>query len=213
MEKIFVEVKKRDKSGKGVARKLRAQKLIPGVIYGGNDEPIPIQMDQHDAINIIKTTKKKVVFVEMSVRNNGGKRNELVVLRDYQVEPIKYDLLDVEFMRVDREKPLEVECPLIIEGTPEGVKKGGVLQVLREHLTVFGKIDQIPEAIHYDVSNLDIGDVVHIADIEAPEGVELVYETNFPVINILAPETEEPETEETEEPETQEEKTKEKKEN
>ena len=131
----------------------------------------------------------------------GDKGDEVaVMLKDYQLDPIKRTVVHADFYEVDLQKPLEVEVSLVLTGKPIGVEAGGMLQQIRRELLVSALLLDLPEQIEVDVSQLDIGDSVHVEEIPVPDGVTFIYDVNFTVATVSSPRVqEEAEAEEAEE--------------
>jgi large subunit ribosomal protein L25 len=185
----------RPEKGKGPAGRLRKEGLIPAVFYGTNKPSQPITVNYKEL--------KKVVFSGTSARSifklrvgDGDKGDEVaVMLKDYQLDPIKRTVVHADFYEVDLTKPLEIEVPVVLTGKPIGVEAGGMLQQIRRELLVSALLLDLPEEIEIDVSQLDIGDSIHVEEVAVPDGVTFIYDVNFTVATVSSPRVQEEEAE------------------
>jgi large subunit ribosomal protein L25 len=180
----------RDKSGKGPARRLRAQGLVPAVCYGPYDkQPLMVAIDPEALTKAIATPHKFNTVIKLEV--DGQTRT--VLFKAYEKDPVDGHILHVDFLDVRMDHDVVVNVPVILTGKPVGVTEGGILQQVSRTLPVICKPSQIPEKIEVDVSNLKIAESIHISDIKPPEGVRfktnVIKNATIAVVNI--PEKEE----------------------
>lgn len=194
-----LQAEKREGTGKGVARKLRAGGRVPAVVYGQGEDAIALTVDAHDARHLFERISVENTIVELSV---GGEVMETLV-REVQVHPFRPELLHIDFYKVQKGVKVHVEIPVHLTGIPEGVKShGGVLQQVVHDLPVLTIPSLIPDAFEVDVSALDVGDSMHVSDIELPEGVEVQLDADRTLCSVIIPKglaAEEEEEEEDEE--------------
>lgn len=177
----------RAEKGKGPNRRLRAQGLIPAVVYGPHREPAHVSVDPALLQKAIATPHKFNTLLTLQL--DGGAKQ--VLFKDYEVDPVSRKLLHADFIEVELDKPVRVQVPISITGRAEGVAAGGILTVSAHEITVEALPAKIPAQIEVDVTPLKIGGSIHIADVKAPEGVKVRYQTNFTVAVVTAPEKEE----------------------
>lgn len=200
MEKFVLNVMKRQKRGKGVARQLRNEGYIPCIIYkGGQSEPVQITFKEILPFMNIATREKLFVTLKFE---DGEKQ---AILQDYQVDPITGKLLHVDFMEVSATEKIRVTVPVVLIGEPIGVKQDkGVLQHGISEIEIEAIPEKIPGHIEVDVSELEVGDSIHVRDIKFEEGIKVLSDADE-VIATLTVEAEEieiaPSTAETVEPE------------
>jgi len=180
----------RDKSGKGPARRLRAQGLVPAVCYGPYDkQPLMVAVDPEALAKAIATPHKFNTVIKLEV--DGQTRT--VLFKDYEKDPVDGHVLHVDFLDVRMDQEVVVNVPVVLVGKPVGVTEGGILQQVSRTLPVICKPAQIPEKIEVDVSNLKIAESIHISDIKPPEGVRfktnIIKNATIAVVNV--PEKEE----------------------
>lgn len=191
----------RSDSGKGASRRLRRDGKIPAIMYGGSDEPQSIMLGHND---ILKRLEHEAFFAHVLTITIDGAVSK-VVLRDMQRHPAKPTIMHMDFMRIDENKPIRVHTPLhfIGEDAAPGVKAGGLVthELVEVEIEVLPKY--LPEFIEIDISALDIGDSLHLTDLNLPETgvlVELARGESHdqPVVSIHARRGELEETDEVE---------------
>ena len=204
MKQVNITAFKREKTGKNFAKKLRKQGLIPAIIYGPRDIPMPIAVKFNELERIFARYKGETIIFNIKIQN-GETINKSAILKDYQTDPVTDRIIHLDFYAIHEGETLSIDVPLEFVGKPEGVAKGGVLEILRHEITIECTPANIPDKIQIDISSLDIGDTLHIEDIKLPEGVKIAEDPKEPVVTIVAEQTESEATEE----ETQTESTKE----
>lgn len=172
--------------GKGAARALRREGLIPAVIYGDKKPPLPIAISYKEAMRSIYAGGflSHVVTVEVD-----GEKHR-VIPRDYQLDPVKDKALHVDFLRIGKGAKINVQVPVHFanEDKSPGIKRGGVLNVVHHTLDLTVDADNIPEEIVIDLSGLDVGDSIHIASIKLPAGAtDHSHEQDLTIATIVAP--------------------------
>jgi len=188
----------RDRAGKGAARAIRRAGRVPAVIYGAKKDPVMISLDP---IDLMKELRQQGFFARVYEISVAGDK-ERVLPRDMQVDPVTDDPMHVDFMRLSRGATInvEIEVNFINDEESPGLKRGGVLNVVRHAVELICPMDAIPESLTADLTGLDINDSIHISEIELPEGVTpSITDRDFTVATIAAPSVEElPEDEEEE---------------
>ena len=166
---IAIKASARPRSGKGAARTARREGKVPGVIYGGNSEPETISLDHNELWKTVLRGRFLATVFEIDVDG----RKTRVVPRDLQLDPVKDIPIHVDFQRVTAASRIRVKVPtrFINETASPGIKRGGVLNVVRREVEVFCPPDQIPLAFDFDLTGLEIGRSIHISATRLPEGV------------------------------------------
>jgi large subunit ribosomal protein L25 len=167
-----LSAKRRTETGKGAARKIRATGQIPAVIYGKDQEPIALTVDAKEALQLFHSISVENTIVNVQVDEDDEVLETLV--REIQMHPFRPDLVHVDFYCIQRGVAMEVDVPINYSGTPEGVKFGGVLEVILHELRVKSIPSKFPESIEVDVSALEIGDSIHARDLQMEDEVELL---------------------------------------
>lgn len=194
MEFLELKVNKRESVGNGPARALRREKKVPAVLYGPQIESILLTVNTVDLENAIKKSKGGQVFINLMVQN-GKAVSHYAMVKELQTHPLNGDFLHVDFYEIALERKIKVKVPVVTKGKSKGVELGGMLQVVRRDLEVSCLPAQIPEAIEIDITDLDIGDSVHVEEIHLEGDVEFEADVNFTVVTVLSPKVEEEEEE------------------
>jgi large subunit ribosomal protein L25 len=172
--------------GKGAARAVRRSGQVPAVIYGGKQAPVSISVNDREIYYKIHGGGFFTTVATLTV----GSDKIRVLPRDYQLDPVSDRPVHVDFLRVSEGQRITVEVPVqfLNESTAPGIKRGGVLNVVRHRIEVTCPVDAIPEKIVADLAGLDINDSLHISHVPLPEGVKpTITDRDFTVATIAAP--------------------------
>lgn len=178
----------RERTGKGGARESRRDGWVPGVIYGGGESPVPIRLKQNEVLKAYLAGRMKAHLAKIDVPGEDGQQS--VIAREVQIDPVKDVPVHVDLLRVDAKTRIDVEIPVrfLNEEASPGLKKGGVLNVVRHAVDVYAPATAIPEVFEIDVTGLDVGDAIHASAINLPNGVTLVTtDRDFTIATIAAP--------------------------
>ena len=176
----------RDRVGKGAARALRREGLLPAVIYGDKQPALPI------AVSIKETTltlHKGGFMTHIGVIEVDGKKHQ-VIAKDYQLHPVRDDVLHVDFLRIGKDTTLTVEVPVhfLNEDICPGIKKGGVLNIVRHTVELIAPANAIPEALEIDLAKAQPGDALKISSVNLPANVHpTITDRDFTIATIAAP--------------------------
>ncbi|MBN1573159.1 MAG: 50S ribosomal protein L25 [Deltaproteobacteria bacterium] len=189
MEIEKLKISTRESSGKGAARKLRGSGMVPGIIYGYKTEPLMIKTNTHDLKMTMKGLETTNPFFNIIGEDEGGKRldGNIVILKELQVHPLTREYLHIDLHKIDMEKELTAEVPIHFVGKPQGVKMGGILQEIRRQLEISALPADIPEYIEVDVSELNVGDSIHLGNIQLPKGCQTDTSVNYTIVIVVAP--------------------------
>ena len=197
-----LNVQGRDRAGKGAARATRRQGLVPGVIYGDSKDSVLIAMEPRDLLVAMHKPGFATQIFEITVDNETHR----AMAQDVQMDPVRDTPIHVDFRRIGKNTVVTVEVPVqfLNELESPGLKRGGVLNIVRHNIEVRARPDDLPEQFKVDLTGLDIGDSVHISAINMPDGVAPTISDRDFTISTIAPPTvvavaEEEETEEGEE--------------
>jgi large subunit ribosomal protein L25 len=198
-----LNVTQRHTFGKGSARTLRREGLLPAILYGPKRESLPLTVSPLDLDNIYKTSGTEQVIVNLVIEN-GGTQNVTAMVKEVQASPVSRQYLHIDFYEISLDEEIVVSIPVEVTGKSKGVERGGFLQVVRHELEVSCFPTDMPDKIQVDVTDLDIGDAIHIEDLQVQDRVRLLADTGLTVLTVVAPTVEEeklPEEEEVEEAE------------
>jgi large subunit ribosomal protein L25 len=183
MREIPLSAQKRETSGKGPARRNRESGVIPGIVYGPEIESFSVAVNEKDLHRALKRAGTTSFIYNLSVNGSENK----VVLREIQRDPITSEIMHIDFHAISMNKPLYISIPITFTGTPEGVKsEGGIMQVAMRHLEISCLPKDIPEIIEVNVEELNIGDAIHVSDIEL-ENVDILDSEQRTIVVIAAP--------------------------
>ncbi len=192
METQTLEVEVRELSGKGPARQLRAQGKIPGVFYGPGVDTTKLSLSPKELVKGLSTPYRLNAVFEVSV----GGATHRVMVKDVAVHPVSRQPLHVDLYLVDDTRRVDVRVPVTTHGRPVGVVRGGTLHTVFRDLPIRCVPSKIPSIIDIDVSDLDIGDAVAVADLGLDEGIEVQFKPDRRVVLCTESRAEEVEEEE-----------------
>ena len=176
----------RDRAGKGASRALRREGRVPAVVYGGNEEPLAIHVELKELTRQLGTGHFFNSIVEVQV---GGKKLRTLP-KDVAFHPVSDRPLHADFLRLAKDAKVTVEVPVLFvnEADSPGLKRGGVLNIVRHSLELVCESDRIPDDIRIDVTGLDVGDSIHISHVTLPEGsVSAITDRDYTIATIVAP--------------------------
>jgi len=185
MKEVELKARPREKVGKQYAKKLRRSGFIPAVVYGPETPTLPLEIESRSFNALLREGISENVIITLSVDGQkNGKRK--VLIREIQRDPVKGDILHVDFHQISLTKKLTLEVPIHLVGEPVGVKEGGILQHVLRMLEVECLPTAIPDKIEIDVSNLKIGDSIHVGDIRV-ENVEILSDPKSSIVSVVPP--------------------------
>ena len=189
-KQVKLKAEPRANVGRSAVRKLRMRGLIPAVIYGGKDKPQPLQVAARDINTMMSQASGENVLVELEIAGAGPSRTALV--QEVQHSPVGGEIRHVDFHAISMDQMIQAEVPLEPVGTAVGVKTfGGLLEQSLRALTIECLPGDLPDRITVDVSQLNIGDSIHVRDIQFPPGVTPKVQPDLTAFSLLAPVVEE----------------------
>mgnify|MGYP001546996793 FL=1 len=209
MDFLNIRANQRTTRGNGPARVLRREGRIPAILYGPDNEPISIAVNTHELETLLKSSRSGQVFVKLSIDGVGERK---AILKELQRHPVSGHFIHADFYEVAMDRKIRAMVPVVTRGKSKGVETGGMLQIIRRELEVLCLPDDIPETFEIDITELDMGESIHVEDLPLEGDVEIPHEVNFTILTILsgrmaeeevAEEGEEAELEEGAEPEAE----------
>jgi len=189
-KQVKLAAERRDAIGRAAVRKLKARGVVPAVVYGGKEKPEPLQVLRRDVSVMLSHAAGENILVELEIA--GEKTTRAAMVQEVQHSPVGGDVLHIDFHAVSMDEKIEADVPLEPFGTANGVKNfGGLLEQSLRALTVSCLPRDLPDKITVDVSNLNIGDSIHVRDIKLPNGVAAKVQPELTVFSVLAPTVEE----------------------
>ena len=176
----------RERAGKGASRHLRREGRVPAVIYGGKEEPVMIHVEAKELVRQLMTGHFMNSIVEIDL---GGKSIRTLP-KDVALDPVRDAPIHVDFLRLAKGGKIDVSVPVVFRNEEQspGLKKGGVINVVRHELELVCENDKIPSEIEIDVTGKDVGDSIHISEVTLPEGSEsAITDRDFTIATLVAP--------------------------
>ena len=189
METLEIQVETRDVTSKRQARRLRRAGKIPGVLYGPRTPPVPVELNKKEFSSRVAGLEGSHLIRLKS--ESTALAAKVALVKEMQYHPITGDVIHTDLYEVDLTAKIQVHVPLHFMGKAAGVVRGGILQPIVREIEVECLPMDIPEFFNVEVSALDIGDAVHIEELQMPEGVSAIYETNFALVTVVPPSVEE----------------------
>ena len=200
MERFELQTTVRKSTGNSPARSLRRSGHIPAVLYGPKMETVLVSVNIKDLEQVFKQGNAFQVILNLVIQN-GKKVTKAAMVKELQTHPVSGNFIHIDFYEIDMKRQINVMVPIITNGQSVGVENGGMLNIVRREIELLCLPGDIPEAIEIDITDLDIGDSIHIEDIPLGENVEVSADFNFTVVIVLSPTVVEEEVVEEEEAE------------
>lgn len=176
----------RERAGKGASRVLRREGRVPAVIYGGKEEPLLIHVEAKELVRQLGTGH----FMNSIVMVETAGKSVRAIPKDVAFDPVSDRPVHVDFLRLSKDSKIQVAVPVIFVNEEEspGLKRGGVLNIVRHELELVCESDKIPDDITIDVTGKDIGDSIHISEVALPAGSEsAITDRDFTIATLVAP--------------------------
>ncbi len=193
MEILELKAERRSTIGKGPARSLRRDGKVPAVLYGSDIQPVSLSIQAKEIEVLLKNAKFNQQLINIDL---GDGIRKPTMIKEIQLRPVKGDFLHIDFYEVKMDRKIRVHVPVVLKGKCMGIEMGGLLQIIRRELEVLCYPGEIPESIEIDVTDLNIGNSVHVNDIQLEGDMEIPADVNFTIVTVLAPKKESVVTEE-----------------
>ncbi|GGF35730.1 general stress protein CTC [Halobacillus andaensis] len=181
---ITLKANQRKDLKQSVTRELRHEGNVPGVVYGKDKEPVNVAVNSLELLKTVRDEGKNAI-ISLDI-DEGSTVN--VMLHEYQIDPLKDELIHADFYIVNMSEEMDVEVPVRLEGEAAGAKEGGVVQQPLYDLAIRAKPGDIPEEIVVDVSELNIGDAVMVGDLKESRKYEITEDENTTIVSVTPPE-------------------------
>lgn len=185
-DQLTLSAETRERAGKGASRALRREGRVPAVVYGGKEDPIAIHVEEKALVKLLMTGH----FMNSVVMVDAGGKAHRTLPKDVAFHPVSDRPLHVDFYRLAKGSTVAVNVPVVFHNEEDapGLKRGGVLNVVRHDLELMCDAAKIPDEIHIDLTGLEIGDSVHISDVKLPEGsVSAIDDRDYTIATLVAP--------------------------
>jgi large subunit ribosomal protein L25 len=189
MQQFVISSSVRDSRGKGPNRQLRRSGRIPAVLYGHGSQNVALEVDPKEIFKILHSQSGENTIFELNVP---GREKANCLIKEYQLEPVSHQLLHADFYEVAMDETLEVDVPLETTGEAYGVKtEGGLLDIVHRELRVECLPGDIPEHLVVDVTNLKIGDMIRIRDLQISDKIKILDDPETVIVTVEHPRAEE----------------------
>ncbi|MBP7584710.1 MAG: 50S ribosomal protein L25 [Spirochaetes bacterium] len=186
MQTHLLNAQVRTKFGKNEAHRLRSQGFIPVVMYShGKSESL--QVSSKDIYMLFRGHVSESMLLNLTITNRNEDREHQVFVKDYQMNPITDELTHIDFFKITEGEKIHTKVPVEITGTAKGVRNGGILEFVERELVIECLPTEIPEKITIDVTNLDIGDSIHIGAIPVSGSLKFLSDNDRVVVTVLVP--------------------------
>jgi large subunit ribosomal protein L25 len=183
---------KRTDSGRNAIKKIKAAGMVPGVIYGAAQETVNLQVNGRELSNVLARASGENILVELEIQDGAEKHNALAMIQEIQHHPLQPEILHIDFHAVSANETVSAEVPIETVGEAVGVKvHGGLLEHILRYLEVECLPGDLPHSIEVDVTNLDIGQSLHVRELNLPTGVEAMTDPEQTVVAVVEPRVEE----------------------
>ncbi len=199
MKEIALDVLTRKEKGKAACKSLREKGFIPAVIYGKAEETLQLECDEKKLLKVLHTRAGENVVVNLKISADGEIFSRTALVKEVQHDPLKGEVLHVDFNHISLTQLIKVEVPIEVKGESKGVKDGGVLDHILRQVEVECLPTQIPEKIDVRIDALEVGDSIHVKDLISPSGVKILTDPEMAVISVEPPKVEKPVEEKVEE--------------
>ena len=189
MKQLELNATIRKTKGNGPARSLRREGRFPAVLYGPGTQPVMLSVNVRDFEQVVQKGNIRRTIFSLSIQN-GSTVTKPAVIKELQTHPVSGQFLHVDFYEIDMNRKLRVMVPVVPKGKTKGEEFGGMLQIIEREIAVFCLPQEIPDSLEIDVSELGVGDALHVKDIALPGGVELPPGENYTVVTVISPKAE-----------------------
>ncbi len=186
MEILELKAQIRQGAGKGVSRKLRASGFIPAVLYGPGSNATSLSVRSEDLVDLLRTEKGETGFIKLIIQTDGGTLEKLSMIKELQTDPVMHSLVHADFYEIRMEHKLTMDVPIHLVGQPVGVKLGGELHQFKRDLKVACLPALMPKFIEIDISGIEIGHTLRVAEVKLPEGIEILDSEDAQIISVVA---------------------------
>lgn len=190
MSETALVVESRATTGKGAVRKLRAAGRIPAILYGQGKESLPLTIDPRALEKVLRVGGANALL-DLTVEGRPELGSPVALVKELQRHPIRGTIMHADLYQVDLTRTVEVEVPVHLIGKARGIEFGGILEHSLREIALECLPRSIPASIEVDVSNMEVGDVIHVRDLVLPPGVSLMSDPDLGVVHVALPAAEE----------------------
>lgn len=194
MEQRVLTIETREKLGKGICRRLRENGRIPAVVYGKGLEPVSVSLDKKELETAISGEGGRNNL--LTLKGSAGLDGKIVIVADMTRNALKGTVLHVDLHNISLRENVKVKVPIAISTVAKGIKEGGIQDIVRHEIEIECLPTEIPETIEVDVTELGLGESLHVSALQLPEGLKILDDPNATIVNIVGKAKEAEEVEE-----------------
>ncbi len=192
MEEIFLDAQPREELGKGKVKDLRGKGFIPAVVYAAGKDSLALKVSHGELLRLIHQHRIEGIVINLNITDSKKQKPKSCLIKEIQYDPVHGDIIHVDFNEISLTKAIKVNVPVSAKGEPVGVKQeGGSLEHILWEIEVECLPTNIPKGFEVDVTQLKIGDSIHIKDLSVPDGVKIINDSSAIVLSVAAPMKEE----------------------
>jgi large subunit ribosomal protein L25 len=191
LDLIELKTNIRTTTGNGPARRIRMTGQIPAVLYGPKTEPVLLSVNKSDLELVFKKGGIGQVILNLVIQQNGETTTRPAMIKELQTHPVSRNFIHIDFYEIKMDQKITAKIPVVTTGIAKGVELGGMLQIIRRELEVECLPLAVPEFIEIDISDLDIGDSIHVGQIRIEGEIEFLEDDNYTVVTVLSQKHEE----------------------
>ncbi len=190
MEILELNATMRTSAGNSPSRALRREGNIPAVLYGPGSESVLLSISSLDLEHALKKSAVSQIIFNLAVQNaQTGSRTAMI--KEMQIHPMSRKFLHVDFYEISKDRKITVNVPVVVKGKAKGIEEGGMLQIIEREIEVLCLPFEVPESIQIDITDLEIGDSIHVKDLKVAENVEIPADNNYTILTILSTKSDE----------------------
>ena len=190
MEILELNATMRTSAGNSPSRALRREGNIPAVLYGPGSESVLLSISSLDLEHALKKGAVSQIIFNLAVQNaQTGSRTAMI--KEMQIHPMSRKFLHVDFYEISKDRKITVNVPVVVKGKAKGIEEGGMLQIIEREIEVLCLPFEVPESIQIDITDLGIGDSIHVKDLKVAENVEIPADNNYTILTILSTKSDE----------------------
>ena len=190
MEILELNATMRTSAGNSPSRALRREGNIPAVLYGPGSESVLLSISSLDLEHALKKGVVSQIIFNLAVQNaQTGSRTAMI--KEMQIHPMSRKFLHVDFYEISKDRKITVNVPVVVKGKAKGIEEGGMLQIIEREIEVLCLPFEVPESIQIDITDLGIGDSIHVKDLKVAENVEIPADNNYTILTILSTKSDE----------------------
>ena len=184
MAEMTLSALSRTEFGSSASRRIRRDGMVPGIVYGGSGDNIPVTVSPRDLTRLLRSHAGRNTILNLHIEGSGA---DSVILKDWQVDPVSEAILHADFQRIAMDKPLRVTVPIVMRGTAQGVKtEGGLLEVVMRDVEVECLPSDIPDSIECDVTELELHQSIRVEGLPALDNVRVLADPDQVVVHVMA---------------------------